>query len=230
MTYAWEAALSADRSGIPREQVRYIPVQDGSPYTEVVQEIFNNREVEGQEVGINPLYRFSREFAEIFDRNLIEYENTRRIFFDICMQYEIRQDLRQGMSRQDYIQRFLVKDLMEGALGSNGRRILCSIKRERLKEFLCLILKLYQCGESIHLFREAVRCIYPDSLVYTSNEMMWQVLIFVGRKETMEEWERLVFLQGMFLPVHYEVYLFWEHHFGIVDVEETMVLGEMVLF
>lgn len=230
MNYAWEAALAADRSGIAREQVRYVPVQDGSPYTEVVQEMFNNQEVEGQEVGINPLYRFAREFAGIFDRNLAGYEDTRRLFFDIFMQYEIRQDLRQGMSRQEYVLRFLLKDLLEGVLGSNGGRILRGIRRGKLKGFLRLILKLYQCGESIHLFREAMRCIYPDSLVYTSNEMMWQVLIFVGRKETTEEGERLEFLQGMFLPLHYEVYLFWEHHFGIMDVEETMVWGEMVLF
>ena len=37
-------------------------------------------------------------------------------------------------------------------------------------------------------------------------------------------------LLGMFLPLCYEVKLFREHHFGILDVEETMVLGEMVLF
>ena len=38
MNYAWEAALAADRRGIPRESLRYVPVEDGSPYTELVQD------------------------------------------------------------------------------------------------------------------------------------------------------------------------------------------------
>lgn len=34
----------------------------------------------------------------------------------------------------------------------------------------------------------------------------------------------------MFLPIYYHVFIFWEHHFGIIDVEETMELDHMVLF
>lgn len=41
---------------------------------------------------------------------------------------------------------------------------------------------------------------------------------------------RLQFLQDMFLPIDHQVYLFWEHHFGIIGVEETMVVDEVVLF
>ena len=57
-----------------------------------------------------------------------------------------------------------------------------------------------------------------------------QVLVYIGQKETEKERERVEFLRDMFLPVHYQVYLFWEHHFGIIGVEETMELDEMVLF
>ena len=56
------------------------------------------------------------------------------------------------------------------------------------------------------------------------------MLVYIGQKETEKERERVEFLRDMFLPVHYQVYLFWEHHFGIIGVEETMELDEMVLF
>ena len=71
---------------------------------------------------------------------------------------------------------------------------------------------------------------YQDSFVYVSNEAARQILIYVGEKETDGERERLVFLQDMFLPIDHQVYLFWEHHFGIIGVEETMVVDEVVLF
>lgn len=107
MNYAWEAALAADRAGLQREAVRYVPARDGSPYTEIVQETINSRDIEQNEVRLNPLYRFSREFAALFDINIADYEASRRIFFDACMQYFIRLDLRQGLSRQEYALRFL---------------------------------------------------------------------------------------------------------------------------
>lgn len=71
---------------------------------------------------------------------------------------------------------------------------------------------------------------YPDSLVYASNEAVRQVLVYVGVKETEGDRERLEFLEDMFLPINYQVFLFWEHHFGIMDIDETMVMDEMVLF
>lgn len=62
MNYAWEAALMADREGIPREKLRFCPVENGSPYTEVVQENINENTLEDNVVEINPLYRFAGIF------------------------------------------------------------------------------------------------------------------------------------------------------------------------
>ncbi len=230
MNYAWEAALAADNLGIPREKVRYIPVRNGSPYTEVVLETINSMSIEGNEVEINPLYRFAQEFATVFDVNLKGYEKTRLLFFDITMQYMIQLDLRQGLSKQEYALRFLLTDLLEGACGSQAARIMEHFEKDRLRRLLRLILKLYQCGSSIYLFKEVMRCMYPDSLVYANNEAVRQVLVYIGKKETEDERERLKFLQDMFLPINYEVFLFWEHHFGIMDIDETMILDEMVIF
>lgn len=230
MNYAWEAALSADRMGICRETLRYTPVRDGSPYTEVVLEDLNAPEICGRTVEVNPLYRSAREFSALFDQDLTGLEQTREIFFDIFMQYTVQQDLRQGLSRQEYILRFFLADLLEGVCGSAAAHVVRGFAKDKLRHLLRLIRKLYQCGSSLYLFKEVMRCMYPDSFVYASNEKMRQILIYVGEKETEGERERLAFLQDMFLPIDHQVFLFWEHHFGIIGVEETMVVDEMVLF
>ena len=230
MNYAWEAALEADRCGIPREELRYTPVRDGSPYTEVVQEEINNRESKKKEIEINPLYRFAREMAEVFDRNLTEYEDTRMVFFDVFMHYISCLDLRQGLSKQEYALRFLLHDLLKGTCGAAAARVVGDFEKGKLRDLLRLILKLYRCGSSVSLFKEVMRRMYPDSLVYASNETARQVLVYVGVKEEERERQRLEFLRDMFLPINYHVFLFWEHHFGIIDVEETMMVDEMVLF
>ncbi len=229
MNYAWEAALAADRCGIPREEIRYVAVRNGSPYTEVTQEMFNSQSGR-RRVEVNPLYRFTKEFSSIFDINQNGLEKTKELFFDIFMQYMVQLDLREGLTRQEYALRFLLKDLLEGVCGSQAAAVVEHFEKEKLRRLLRLILKLYQCGSSVCLFKEVMRCMYPDSLVYASNEAVRQVLVYVGAKEEKEVRERLDFLRDMFLPLNYEVFLFWEHHFGIIDVEETMEMDEMVLF
>lgn len=230
MNYAWEAALAADEAGITREALRFKPVQNGSPYAEVVLETINSRRMEQPVVEVNPLYRFAKEFSGVFDINVEGYEKTRELFFDTVMHYMVQLDLRQGLSKQEYALRLLLADLLEGVCGSQAARVIKHFEKEKLRRLLRLILKLYQCGSSIYLFKEVMRCMYPDSLVYASNEAVRQVLVYVGVEEREEERERLEFLQDMFLPVNYQVFLFWEHHFGIIDIDETMELDEMVLF
>ena len=146
------------------------------------------------------------------------------------MQYMVQLDLRQGLDKQEYDLCFLIKDILQGVFGKDAAFIIRSFEKEKLRQLLRLILKLYQCGSSVYLFREVMRYLYPDSLVYASNEDVRQILIYVGRKETETEQKKLEFLQGMFLPIYYHVFIFWEHHFGIIDVEETMELDHMVLF
>ena len=79
MNYAWEAALAADQAGIPREEIRYVPVNNGSPYAEITMEYINIQGLGKKTVEMNPLYRFSREFSALFDRNLEGYEKARKL-------------------------------------------------------------------------------------------------------------------------------------------------------
>lgn len=230
MNYAWEAGLAADEAGIEREELRFVPVRNGSPYMEVTSETINTTRLNRKEVEVNPLYRFSDIFSGVFDVNLEGMEATRELFIDVCLHYYVQVDLRQGLSKQEYALRFLLTDLLDGVCASQAADVVRQFEKGKLRRMMRLILKLYHCGSSVYLFKEVMRCMYPDSLVYASNDAVRQILIYVGIKETKTERERLEFLQDMFLPINYEVFLFWDRHFGIMDVDETMVLDEMVLF
>lgn len=229
MNYIWEVALAADQSGISREKITYCPARNGSPYAEVVLENLNSRTLESTVVEVNPLYRFAEEFSAVFDGNVEGHEKTRELLFDITMHYMMQADLRQGLSRQEYALRFLLKDLLDGVCGQKAAEVVAHFEKSKLRRLLGFIWKLYRCGSSITLFRETMRCMYPASLVYASNEKAREVLAYIGKKETAQERERIEFLRDMFLPVNFQVFLFWDRHFGIIDVEETMVLDEMVL-
>lgn len=233
MNYAWEAALAADDSGILREDIRFIPECGSSPYMEIVQENINGQGIENPEIKLNPLYRFAREFCAVFDANLEGLEKTREIFFDSFMHYIVQADLRQGMSKQEYAMNGFLCDFAEGVCGSQAAeavRQLRQLGKDKLNSILRLVVKLYQCGSSVYLFNKAVMCIYPKAFIYTHNEREVEVLVYLGMKKSEEEEKRLEFLQGIFLPVNVSMRLFWEHHFGIMGIDETMVVGEMVVY
>jgi len=230
VNYIWEAALHADKERIPREKLKFRPVDNGSPYMEIVRENINEKMLGVPLVEVNPLYRFAHIFSELFSKNLKGYEQTREKFFEVSMQYMVQLDLRQGMDKQEYRLCFLLEDILNGVFGVEAAQAIRWFEKENLRQLLRFILDLYECGSSIYLFRKVMRYLYPDSIVYVNNEDTRQLLIYVGRKETETEQKKLAFLQGMFLPIYYEVFLFWEHHFGIIDVEETMELDNMVLF
>lgn len=230
MNYAWEAALAADEAGIEREELRFVPVRNGSPYMEVASKTINTSELNRKEVEINPLYRYANVFSGLFDVNLEGFKETRMLFIDVCLHCYVQVDLRQGLSKQEYALRFLLKDMLDGVCASQAANVVQQFDKGKLRRILRFIRKLYHCGSSLCLFKEVMRCMYPDSLVYASNDAVRQILIYVGIKETKTERERLEFLQDTFLPINYQVFLFWDRHFGIMDVDETMVLDEMVLF
>lgn len=52
----------------------------------------------------------------------------------------------------------------------------------------------------------------------------------MGIEEIEKERKRAAFLREMFLLVQETVHFFYGHHFGIIGVDETMVVDEMVIF
>lgn len=230
MNYLWEVALRTDDMEVPRENLRYVPAKSYSPYIEVSFEDLNTIVLEENIIEANPLYRFSSIFGALLDINLVQYSELRTMLFDIYMQYMIQIDLRQGLSKDEYYLRFILRDIMNGVYGDDIKSAVLILTPKQLRRVLCCMLNLYRCGTSILLFRRVMRTMYPDSLVYSSNDIFREILIYIGVKETPQERSKIDFLIAFFLPLDYMTHLFWEYHFGIIDVEVTMELDNMILF
>lgn len=240
MNYFWEVALKADDLAIPRERLHYVPAKNCSPYIEASFIDLNEDCLYWLDIEGNPLYRFTSIFGAVFQPDLDktasgepnEYgmRTARETFFNAVMQYMIQLDLRQGLCHQEYYLRFILQDFLDGVGGKDFVEGIRQFDHHELRRVLCCILQLYQCGYSLAVFRRAMRAVYPNSLVYASNDKPHEILAYIGKKETRPEQLKIAFLQDVFLPINYTVHLFWEHHFGIIDVEVTMELDEMVLF
>lgn len=230
MNYAWEAALQAEKAGMEREELRFIEAVSPSPYIEVSMIDLNLQAPEENKIELNPLYRFENIFGKLFDKNVEDMAQTRELFFDVCMHYIIQLDLREGLTREDYYCDMAAEDIRKGRYGRQAGIRFGLFSKEEQKRILCAYIHLLKNGNYLEEFRRVMTKLYSDVFIYENNETTYELLVYLGVKETDQERERVAFLLELFLPVQETVYLFYEHHFGIIGVDETMVADEMVVF
>lgn len=79
------------------------------------------------------------------------------------------------------------------------------------------------------IFKWLFQEIYQDSIIYKSMDCANELYIYVGSAETQEERKRVQFLLDTFLPIGMRTEVFYLEHFGILDMEETMVIDKVLL-
>lgn len=230
MNYAWEAVLLAERNGRDREELRFVEASVPSPYIEVSVTDLNISVPEDDRIEINPLYRFTDVFGWLFDKNIEAMMPTRELFFDACMHYIVQLDLREGISREDYYYSMIMSDICSGKYGDDVSRRFGLFRLSEQKALIRNYLRLLKSGNYLEEFRKAAAELYPDVFIYENNETACELLVYLGVKETEREHKRAALLREMFLPIQETVYFFYENHFGIIDVDETMIVDEMMIF
>lgn len=229
MNYAWEAVLAARKKHYELASLCFIKGENPSPYIEVSMEDLNLSAPENEQIAINPLYRFGAIFAALFNENVEGMEETRALFLDICMHYIVELDLREGLSKEDYYYSIILQDFTKGVYGEGFKERFSLFDREEQKRIVQAYVHLLKSGNYLGEYRKVITRLYEGAFLYESQESPMEFFVYLGVKERKEEQEKAAFLRELFLPMQGKIYYFYEHHFGIIGVEETMVLDEMVI-
>ena len=178
---------------------------------------------------MNPFYRFFDIFSEILDINQKEYEKTREIFVDTVFHYLALTDLRMGMSKKDYYLKFLAEELESGQFGSKAKAAMRLFSRYEKRYLVLALMDVVASRNYLEIFKWLFQEIYINSMIYVSMDCANELYIYVGSAETQEERERVQFLLDTFLPIGMRTEVFYLEHFGILDMEETMVIDKVLL-
>lgn len=230
MNYAWEVVLQAEKNNINRDALHFVEAYIPSPYMEVSVIDLNQENPEEERVEINPIYRLQDVFGTLFDKNIIGMEQTREMFFDVCMHYIVQLDLREGLSEEDYYCKMAEDDIRNGKYGTFAKKCFSFFDKAEQKTILLSYLQLLKTGNYLEEFRKVLIRLYPRAYIYENNETVYELLVYLGVKESEKERQRAAFLREMFLPIQETVHWFYEHHFGIIGVDETMTMDEMIIF
>ena len=229
MQYIWEVVLAARKNGRKETDLEYREAAVRSPYMEVSFCELNAEAIEQTVVEVNPFYRFFDLFCGILDINQTEYEKTREIFVDAVFHYLAMTDVRIGMSKSDYYFRFLLEELESGQFGHPAEAAMRLFSSYEKRYLVLAFLDVLHSHNQFEVFQRLFRIIYRDSIIYSSQDCANELYIYVGKSKTQDEEKRVRFLLDTFLPIGMRTEIFYIDHFGILDVDETMALDQILL-
>ena len=103
------------------------------------------------------------------------------------------------------------------------------LDRDEREIVLSGLLRQYQTGSSLDIFKDMMEALIPDNIVYQSNDNFYEIFVYVGGKKNKRVETKMNFLLLMFMELPYQVDLYYEYHFGIIGMEETMQINEITL-
>lgn len=231
MNYIWDLAIKVRRQGMESKQITFVPSKSFSPYMELSFENINTAFLgPAPEVEINPYYRFCDIFNTFLDVNFIEHGELKRGFFNIIIHYLLFLDCQQGLNKREYYSKFIRKDIENGIFGQDIKENITAFTMDEYHILLSSMIALYQTSASFHLFKMIIRKIFPGSFIYYRSEETVELLIYLGAEETLTNRQKAQSLLALFMPLGFGVRLYWEKHFGIINMEQTMHMDNIVIY
>ena len=230
MNYLWEVIIQAGREGISAEKLRFCIPKVFSAYMEISNVFINQGSLGGeQDIAINPYYRFYEIFKDLYQPDYQQGEELRSSLANLLIHQLAENDVLSGMTKEEYHKALLLQDIVEGKNGWQARKTIHLFDVDEQQIILSGLLRQYLTGCSIDLFREMMKALIPDNIIYHNNARQSEILIYIGKKKGAVLEKKLQFLVSGFLDLMGNVDVYYEYHFGIIGVEETMIIGEIAL-
>jgi len=230
MNYIWETLLKADKQKIHRKKIKFMKATICSPYMEIACEDINAVLLpENNMVEVNEYYRFYEVFKDLFNINIEESRELREVLLDILLHYLGELDLQKGLCKTEFYKDFLMKDILNKTFGEKLANNINYFEKEECDALLNGLITLYKTGVSLQLFNKIVRNVFKKSIVYSNKEKPKNMYIYLGEVKTEEFEKKIDFILDTFLSIDMKPLIFWDQHFGILGLNNTMKNDEIVM-
>ncbi len=222
-----EYILYARENGMREADITFVPAKSFSPYIECQSDSINQIKLD-KKIEVNPFYRYESVFAELLaiDNDEILPE-LKEFIFDFWIHEIFQIERLSGMTGKSFEKMYLAEEIRNGLFGTKAQREFELFDTKEKSDLLYQMLHLYSGGDCRTLFCSTLKIICSNVFVYILNDD--KILLFVEEKESTVLRKKISFIKDIFLPMKMEIDVFWNRHFGVFGIEETMVLDEIEL-
>lgn len=229
MNYIWEVPIRAKHQQVDLSEVSFKLSQNFSPYLELSNELLNRKEVD-KEIEVNPYYRFFSIFKQLFSADYYKYDELRNVFFDLLLHFLAQVDIYQGMDKVEFYKKFIKRDIKNNALGNVVKDSFEYFTLAEINILLDSIYKFYSIGKHFFFLEETLKRIFNKINFYLKQHGNNEVILFINQAETEKNKAKLKIIKEIFLPLDYTMEVYWQDHFGIIGVEETMQINKIAIY
>lgn len=226
LNYIWDILLRAREQGFSDTDIFFCQAEECSPWYEQSFSSLNETQVTDPHIEINTLYRFSSIFQELLHEQT--RPELRKHLLDIAVHILADRELLSGLSSQDFYVQKLMLEMRTGTLGVGFARMCAAFNLDEQRKLASLLLLQYQVGSALSIFQKAVTQFYPDCLIYQVKNEPEVILLYLGLPASEEP--KIHALQELFLPIQYQLRVFWESHFGVIGVDATMCIDNIEIY
>lgn len=230
MNFMWDIVLRAQQQGIGEKDLFFTQAQDYSPFYEQAFSCINETQVRSNTIELNLLFRFAEIFQEILSEDAGEMPDLNRYLTDVSLHTILYMELRHGVRKRDiYIAR-LLRELRQGIYWEEAAEHLGAVPRKDWNRVAALLLGQIQTGSSLKIFCRGLLIVYPGAVLYQVRKEKKKLLLYLKEDQTQENEEKLHLIRDLFLPIGYDLRVFWKYHFGIIEVEDAMRMDEIAIY
>ena len=227
--------MRAAEDDIETGKLFFKPAKSFSPYCEQSFKTINQRRVEDTEVEINPLARFTAIFEYLLHPDCLNliFVNQRQFtayFFDLLTHILADVDLTHGMTRREFYVRQIRRELLSGIFGTVASEGMKQLKRDKQLAVADELLCVMEVGSSVRSFCRIMKQIFADCIIYQGRLHPQRIYVYIGQKQTEQRQKQWQLIRETFLAFDAEVRVFWDKHFGIINVNETMRVDNIAIF
>lgn len=152
------STIGSEKEQIPEERLRFVHAPQGSGYMELSLPCLNQtwlgeeEQPEDINIEVNTYYRFYDIFCEMFPPDEAEFPSLRESLTNLCLHMLAQNDIRMGMTREDYHKRLLAKEILDGNFGEIAGNVFRSMSSKEQEILLGGWLNSFRTGSVLPVF------------------------------------------------------------------------------
>ena len=159
-----------------------------------------------------------------------EFPYLRNSLTNLIIHMLAENDARRGMTKEEYYKKLLIRDIQSGVFGNEAINVFVHMEQEEQNKLMSGWLRSYRTGSSLAIFIDMIHSLIDNSIVYHNNDFPEELLVYTSSRKNDELEQRLKFLIELFLDIQYHIEIYYEYHFGIIGIEDTMQIDEIALY
>ena len=231
--YIW--SLLVNDNGIENEKIKFVKSRMISPYFELnpenINDIISEKNIREYHIETNPFFRFDDIYSYLLNPDTAaEDKNLKESLLNITLHMLGNFDLYEGQTKKDFYCKEIVRNIEDGAVGEKVRNNLLFLNMKEKLIIAEVFLEYDEGRNQIKCLKKIVKKFFSESIVYDNKYSDKNIVIYLGHKKDIKTRKITGIINELFIPLGLKPKYFYEYHFGVLGIGETLVIGNMAVY